>query len=100
MGLKHWILPNNQFKTHLFFSIFGWGDPFQLGSWFEGRFKLQNFLEKPSEYPYHIISVISLNAYVDIFKFIQVLPQMIKLLSQSAEIVQDIFINIYFYIYA
>ena len=26
--LKHWILPNNQFKTHLFFSIFGWGGPF------------------------------------------------------------------------
>ena len=21
MGFKHWILPNNQFKTHLFFSI-------------------------------------------------------------------------------
>ena len=28
MGLKHLILPNNQFKTHLFFSIFGWGGPF------------------------------------------------------------------------
>ena len=27
MSLKHWILPNNQFKTHLFFSNFGWGDP-------------------------------------------------------------------------
>ena len=35
MGLKHWILPNNQFKTHLFFSILGWGDPFQLRSWSE-----------------------------------------------------------------
>ena len=28
MGLKHWILHNNHFKTHLFFSIFGWGGPF------------------------------------------------------------------------
>ena len=28
MGLKHWILPKNHFKTHLFFSIFGWGGPF------------------------------------------------------------------------
>ena len=28
MDLKHWILPNNQFNTHLFFSIFGWGGPF------------------------------------------------------------------------
>ena len=25
MGLKHWILPKDHFKTHLFFSIFGWG---------------------------------------------------------------------------
>ena len=25
MGLKHWIEPNNQFKTHLFYAIFGWG---------------------------------------------------------------------------
>ena len=40
MGLKHRILPNNRFKTHLFFSIFGWGDPFQLGSWSEGWTKL------------------------------------------------------------
>ena len=39
MGLKHWILPKDHFKTHLFFSIFGWGDPFQLGSWSEGCFK-------------------------------------------------------------
>ena len=31
--LKHWILPIDHFKTHLFFSIFGWGDPSQLGSW-------------------------------------------------------------------
>ena len=28
MGLKHWTLPHIQFKTHLFFSIFGWGGPF------------------------------------------------------------------------
>ena len=31
MGMKHWILPKNHFKTHLFSSIFGWGDPSQLG---------------------------------------------------------------------
>ena len=39
MGLKHWILPKDNFKTHLFFSIFGWGDPSQLGSWSEGCVK-------------------------------------------------------------
>ena len=39
MGLKHWILPKDHFKTHLFFSIFGWGDPSQLGSWSEGCIK-------------------------------------------------------------
>ena len=43
MVLKHWILPNNQFKTHLFFSIFGWG------SWSEGWTKLQSSLEKPTD---------------------------------------------------
>ena len=32
MGLKHWILPNNQFKTHLFVSIFGQGNPSQLAN--------------------------------------------------------------------
>ena len=31
IGLKHWILPKNHFKTHLFFSIFGWGGPFSAG---------------------------------------------------------------------
>ena len=25
MGLKHWILHKDPYKTHLFFSIFGWG---------------------------------------------------------------------------
>ena len=39
MGLKHWMLPNDHFKAHLFFSIFGWGDPSQLGSWSEGCVK-------------------------------------------------------------
>ena len=39
MGLKHWILPKDHFKTHLFFSIFGWGDPSQLGSWSYGCVK-------------------------------------------------------------
>ena len=46
----HWILPNNQFKTNLFFfSFLGGGDPFQLGSWSEGWLKLQSSLEKPSD---------------------------------------------------
>ena len=31
MVLKHWILHNNQLKTHLFLSIFGWG-----GTLFQG----------------------------------------------------------------
>ena len=50
MGLKHWILPNNQFKTHLFFLKFlGGGEPFQLGSLSKGWLKLQSSLEKPSD---------------------------------------------------
>ena len=32
MVLKHWILPIDHFEAHLFFKIFGWGDPSQLGS--------------------------------------------------------------------
>ena len=47
MGLKHWIWHNNHFKTHLFFLIFGRGDPFQLRSWSEG------WLKQVSEVPYH-----------------------------------------------
>ena len=39
MGLKHWILPKDHFRTHLFFSIFGLGDPSQLGSWSYGCVK-------------------------------------------------------------
>ena len=39
MSLKHWILSKDHFKTHLCFSIFGWGDPSQLGSWSEGCVK-------------------------------------------------------------
>ena len=39
MDLKHWILPKDHFKTHLFFSIFGWGDPSQLRYWSEGCVK-------------------------------------------------------------
>ena len=39
MSLKHWIVPKDHFETHLFFSIFGWGDPSQLGSWSEGCVK-------------------------------------------------------------
>ena len=49
IGLKHWILHKDHFKTHLFFSIFGWEDPFQLGSRSEGWLKLQTSLEKPSD---------------------------------------------------
>ena len=30
MVLKHWILPIDHIKTHLLFSIFGWGDPSQF----------------------------------------------------------------------
>ena len=32
-------LPKDHFKRHLFFSIFGWGDPSQLGSWSYGCVK-------------------------------------------------------------
>ena len=39
MGLKHWILPKDHFRTHLYFSFFGWGDPSQLGSWSYGCVK-------------------------------------------------------------
>ena len=39
MSLKHWIVPKDHFKTHLFLTIFGWGDPSQLGSWSEGCVK-------------------------------------------------------------
>ena len=50
IGLKRWILPNNHFKTHLFFLQFlSGGDPFQLGSWSEEWLKLQSSLEKPSD---------------------------------------------------
>ena len=49
MGLKHWILYNNHFKRHLFFSFFGWGDPFQLRSWSKGWLKLKSSLQKLSD---------------------------------------------------
>ena len=39
MTLKDRIMPKDHFKAHLFFSIFGWGDPSQLGSWSEGCVK-------------------------------------------------------------
>ena len=35
MGLKHRILPNDNFKTHFFFFNFWVGDPSELGSWSE-----------------------------------------------------------------
>ena len=57
MGLKHWILPKDHFKTHLFFSIFGWGDPSQLGSWSYGCVKplklSREAIWQVSEDPYH-----------------------------------------------
>ena len=43
MGLKHWILPDNQFLT-----IFGWGDQLQLGFLSEWWLKLKSSPEKPS----------------------------------------------------
>ena len=57
MSLKHWIVPKDHFKTHLFFSIFGWGDPSQLGSWSEGCVKplklSREAIWQVSEDPYH-----------------------------------------------
>ena len=57
MGLKHWMLPLDQFKTHLFLLIFGWGDPSQLGSWSEGCVKplklSREAIWQLSEGPYH-----------------------------------------------
>ena len=57
MGLKHWILPKDHFKTHLFFSIFWWGDASQLGSWSEGYVKplklSREAIRQVSEDPYH-----------------------------------------------
>ena len=47
----------DHFKTHLFFSIFGWGDPSQLGSWSEGCVKPLKFSREAiwqvSEDPHH-----------------------------------------------
>ena len=57
MGLKHWIGSNDDFKTHLSVSIFGWGDPSQLGSWSEGCVKplklSRKAIKQVSEDPYH-----------------------------------------------
>ena len=57
MSLKHWILPKDHFKTHLLFSIFGWGDLSQLGSWSEGCVKplklSKEAIIQVSEDPYH-----------------------------------------------
>ena len=44
----------DHFKTHLFFSIFGWGDPSQLGSWSEGCVKPLRLSSQVSEDPNHI----------------------------------------------
>ena len=30
MGLKHWIVRNNKFKTYLCISFFGWGTPWGI----------------------------------------------------------------------
>ena len=54
---KHLILSKKHFKTNLFFSIFGWGDPSQLGSWSEGCAKSlklsREAIGQVSEDPYH-----------------------------------------------
>ena len=42
-------LPKNHFKTKLFFSIFGGGDPPPVRLWSDGRLELQTSLEKPSD---------------------------------------------------
>ena len=49
ISLKHLKLPKNHFKTNLFFSIFGGGDPPQVRLWSDGTLELQNSLEKPSD---------------------------------------------------
>ena len=49
ISLKHLKLPKNHFKTNLFFSIFGGGDPPPVRSWSDGRLELQTSLEKPSD---------------------------------------------------
>ena len=73
MGLKHWILPNNQFKTHLFFSIFGWGGPFS--AWIlVGRVAQTSKLSgeaiwQVSEDPYHTEFV---SWHVDHFWFFRI----------------------------
>ena len=43
MGLKHWILPNNQFKTHLFFPFLGGGTPFSLDLGPKGRLNFKSY---------------------------------------------------------
>ena len=49
MVLKHWILPIDHLKTHLFFSSFGWWDPSKLRSWYEGVSNLKSSVERPSD---------------------------------------------------
>ena len=77
MGLKHWILPNNHFKTHLFFSIFGWGGPFS--AWIlVGRVAQTSKLSgeaiwQVSEDPYHTEFV---SWRVDHFSFFYFFPLM------------------------
>ena len=55
--LKHCIFCLKIILKHLFFSIFGWGDPYQLGSWSEGCVKPLKLSRKAiwqvSEDPYH-----------------------------------------------
>ena len=49
ISLKHAKLAENHFKTNLFSSIFGGGDPPQVRLWSDGRLELQTSLEKPSD---------------------------------------------------
>ena len=75
MGLKHWILPKDHFKTHLFFSFFGWGDPSQLRSWSEGCVKplklSREATRQVSEDPYHTEFV---SCCIDYFCFFYFFP--------------------------
>ena len=57
MGLKDLILHNNHFKTHLYFSIFWWGNPIKLRSQSKRWLKLKSFLEMPEDsYPTEFVS--------------------------------------------
>ena len=49
MVLKHWILPIDHIKTHLYFSIVGWVTLLSLDPDLKGVSKLKSFVESPSD---------------------------------------------------